>query len=187
MNNRTSLIFLTIISLIFFNSIFFITMRNSEDLDYLRGAVNENTYRLADIERNLNEQGTQIQKVEDLSINILELWKVVDQREHSLIIGKATITGYSPQEGETDSTPFITASNKKVNWNELNELHYIAVSRDLMKKYNLEFGDQIFIGFQIEDLMNKRITNSVDIFFSNEESARNWGRQCRDIIIKKNK
>ena len=43
-----------------------------------------------------------------------------------------TITAYSPRKGETDNTPFITASNKRVREG------IIALSRDLEEELSIE-------------------------------------------------
>ena len=65
------------------------------------------------------------------------------------------ITAYSPSPNQTDNTPFLTASNLKVTPQDLNELLYVAVSRDLLAKFTpgapLEYGDKIYSEFiQVE-------------------------------------
>ena len=75
------------------------------------------------------------------------------------------------------------ASGKVATILDLEQLRYIAVSRDLMREYDIKYGDIIYIGFTVEDTMNKRITNTVDLFMRNKELAKKWGRQNRNIII----
>lgn len=96
-----------------------------------------------------------------------------------------TITAYSPSSYITDSTPFEVASGKIVKPHELEQLHYIAISRDIKERFNLEWGDIIYIGFEIQDTMNKRIKNTIDVFTRNLQIARAFGKQKRKIIIMK--
>jgi len=94
-----------------------------------------------------------------------------------------TITAYSPRKGETDSTPFITASNKRVREG------IIALSRDLEEELELKFGDQIHIEgygyFQFEDRMHKRKKKHVDIFMFETKRALKFGKQKGNLIIRR--
>jgi len=96
-----------------------------------------------------------------------------------------TITAYSPRKGETDSTPFITASNKRVREG------IIAISRDLEEELQLKFGDQIHIEelgvFQFEDRMHKRKKKHVDIFMHDTKRALKFGKQKGHLIIRRSK
>ena len=82
---------------------------------------------------------------------------------------KCTITGYNPTTNQCDSTPNITASNKIVR------LGMVAVSRDLEKKYDLKFGDYVFIEdlglFEFQDRLNKKIKNTIDVLCWNRKTA----------------
>ena len=95
------------------------------------------------------------------------------------------ITAYSPSPAHTNSEPFIMASGRRAKPTELEQLRFVAISRDLMKEYGLEYGDTIWIGFTLEDTMNKRIENTVDLFMRNLDLARKFGRQKRQIIIRR--
>jgi len=95
------------------------------------------------------------------------------------------ITAYSPSPHITDGNPFQMASGKIVSPEDLEQLKFVAISRDLMSKYGIEYGDKIWISFEVQDTMNKRITNSVDLFMRNLDLARKFGRQQRNIIIRK--
>ena len=80
-----------------------------------------------------------------------------------------TVTTYSITEGETDSTPLITASGFKINPNNPKRHRIIAVSRDLKRKY--KFGTKLRIKgagkydgtYTVRDVMNKRYTKRIDI------------------------
>ncbi|MCP4568725.1 MAG: hypothetical protein GY841_14195 [FCB group bacterium] len=84
------------------------------------------------------------------------------------------ITSYNADPLQTDSTPLITASGKRVSEN------YCALSRDIEKEYGLKFGDKIeiegFGEYEFQDRMNKRIRKGVDIFRWSREEALEIGR-----------
>ena len=105
--------------------------------------------------------------------------------DRQLEVIEVEVTAYSPSKAQTDDNPFETASGRIVKPSELEQLRYIALSRDLIKEYGLKWGDTIWIAFQVEDTMNKRIKNGVDIFFRNQDLARKFGRQTRTIIIER--
>ena len=78
---------------------------------------------------------------------------------------QVTQTVYWGVESQTDSSPDVTASQKK--FNPYSPPKYIALSRDLIKKYELNFGDKVYVygegWYEFEDVMNKRWTNKVDL------------------------
>jgi len=85
---------------------------------------------------------------------------------------RLTITAYSPTREECDDDPNITASMEKVKEGG------VAVSRDLFKK-GWVFGKKVYIEghgiYRINDLMNKRYKNRVDIFIWNTNKALEFG------------
>jgi len=96
-----------------------------------------------------------------------------------------TVTAYSPKVNQTDFTPYITASNKRVS------VGYVALSRDLEKRYCLKFGGTIFLKglgfFEFQDRMNRRKKNWVDIFYFSTKKAKKFGikKNVNLIILKK--
>jgi len=90
------------------------------------------------------------------------------------------ITCYYPEEKQTDSTPFITASNKKIDKKNPLKHRWVAVSRDLKKE--LKYGSKVLIqgtGFYdgiwyVNDLMNKRHKNRVDLLISEKDKIGVW-------------
>jgi 3D (Asp-Asp-Asp) domain-containing protein len=90
-----------------------------------------------------------------------------------------TVTGYSSSEDQTDSTPFVTASNTQVRPG------IIALSRDLLREYTpgapFSFGDLVDLEgvgvFRVEDTMASRYRQRADIWFTNRTAAVRWGRQ----------
>lgn len=87
-----------------------------------------------------------------------------------------TVTIYHPVVGQTDSTPNIVASGKKIKIPRARYYRYVAVSRDLHCRWGgpLEFGDIIELRnagylsgyYFVEDTMNARFKNHVDVLQS---------------------
>jgi 3D (Asp-Asp-Asp) domain-containing protein len=83
-----------------------------------------------------------------------------------------TVTTYSITEGETDSTPLLTASGFKINPNNPKKHRIIAISRDLKRKYR--FGQRVRITnagkyngeYVVRDLMHHRWKNKIDILIN---------------------
>ena len=93
-------------------------------------------------------------------------------------------TGYSSSVIETDSTPWITASNTKPRRG------VVALSRDLLKRYTpdapFQFGDVVHItgfgNFVVEDSMHWRWGKRLDIWFPTREDAFAFGK--RNVVIR---
>jgi len=104
------------------------------------------------------------------------------------------ITAYTPSVWETDSTPFITASNKVISE------AYVAVSRDLLPKFPFGTKVKIFIPDKnlpgcgkevigkswivryVEDTMNSRYSKRIDLVFFSRKKAITFGK-CKGVII----
>lgn len=89
-----------------------------------------------------------------------------------------TVTGYSSEPRQTDSSPFTTASNTQV------KPGIIALSRDLLRRYTpnapFAWGDSVVVAgrtFVVEDSMNKRWSKRADIWFPSTVEARCFGKQ----------
>lgn len=92
---------------------------------------------------------------------------------------KVKIFGYSPDPSQTDSTPFITASGKRIPIEKLYEGYYAAVSRDLYKRLRLRYGDRLVLlvemEVEVQDLMGPKARDSVDLFWRSRKIAKGWG------------
>ena len=97
----------------------------------------------------------------------------------------AEITAYSPSRSQTQGDPFVTASNLRVTPQDLEQLKYVALSRDLLEDYNVQWGDTIWIAFEVQDKMGAKAEQGVDVFFRSIDLARKFGRQSRTIIIER--
>ena len=93
-------------------------------------------------------------------------------------IGNVTVTAYNNLPEQTNSSPNIGASNRKVFEGS------IALSRDIIRTYSVKYGDVVCIMAQdkcyiVEDTMNKRFDNAnspasgwkADIFMYSKEEA----------------
>lgn len=85
---------------------------------------------------------------------------------------KVSVTRYNPVSKQCWGDPLVTADNSKIDLRKLRrgEIRWIAVSRDLKKKYGfggkirIKSGDPNIDGvYEIHDVMNKRFTNKIDI------------------------
>ncbi len=108
-------------------------------------------------------------------------YAVYSDNEFAVVL---TATGYSSSVRETDSTPFITASNTRTRTG------IVAMSRDLLRRYNPEapfaFGDVVHISglgdFVVEDSMHPRWRRRVDVWFPSRSEAVRFGR--RRVIVR---
>lgn len=93
------------------------------------------------------------------------------------------ITAYSARVQETDSTPNITASNKRVKEG------YVALSRDIERDFGLRFGDKIHVHnigtFEFQDRMHRRKRRQIDIFMRSTKKALRFGVQKGFVVFKK--
>ena len=92
-----------------------------------------------------------------------------------------TITAYTSEVAQTDSTPCITANG----FNLCKHGQEDSIAANFLKfgtKVRIPelFGDRIFI---VRDRMNKRYPNHVDIWFKNKEQAIHFGAQTARIEI----
>ena len=104
-----------------------------------------------------------------------------------IIIVTATIYHATPEQ--TDSTPYITASNKFIDMCDPQKHKWIAVSRDLEKK-GLVFGVKVKITgadhldgiWTVQDRMNKRWTNRIDFLVNEDLKGGKWENVRVEII-----
>lgn len=91
-----------------------------------------------------------------------------------------TVTAYSARECETDSTPFITASNSPVRPG------IVAVSRDLFEN-GWVFGKKVYIKnmgvFVIDDLMAESKREHLDIFMYDPRQAEHFGVKKLEVFL----
>jgi len=160
--NRTA--FVLIFSLIFVMGVIFSWYINQQGQEILKlqGVTKNLELDVEYLAENLREQEGRLNE------NILELIPVV-------------VTAYNPLLKQTDQTPTVTSSNKKVMEG------MIALSRDLEERYNFIFGDEIYLlglgKFVFEDRMNSKWKNRVDILMFSEKKAKVFGIQSSFLLV----
>ena len=87
-----------------------------------------------------------------------------------------TVTMYQPLRYQTDSTPNILADGTRIKTHEASNYKFIAVSRNLLKRFGgwLDYGDFVLLWdtdgkdgvYQVRDTMNPRFVNRIDILES---------------------
>jgi len=87
------------------------------------------------------------------------------------------VTGYSSTPDQTDETPFITAYNTEVRDGVVAANFLPAGTKIRIPEL---FGDKIFV---VEDRMHERFSDRIDIWFSDRESAQNFGLRKATIQI----
>lgn len=89
-----------------------------------------------------------------------------------------TITVYHALSYQTDATPLVTASGYDITDPRTNRI--IAVSRDLLEEY--PFGTTVMVEcdcphrgrYRVEDVMNKRHSNRIDILIDEDQEVGKW-------------
>jgi len=86
---------------------------------------------------------------------------------------EVTATMYNAVVGQCDADPLITAGMFKINPNKASEQKFIAMSRDLLKRWGglFDYGDKVLIQgtdgkdgvYTVADSMNKRYKKQIDI------------------------
>ena len=101
-----------------------------------------------------------------------------DVRDRPMYSKLVTATAYTAREAECDATPWFTASM------EPSRVGAVAVRRDL-EAIGLTFGKIIIIegygAFRIDDRMNARWTNRIDILHANLKAANLFAK--RELTI----
>ncbi|MCL4501116.1 MAG: 3D domain-containing protein [Deltaproteobacteria bacterium] len=89
-----------------------------------------------------------------------------------------TVTAYHHCPGSRG----ITASGKRV------QTGMIAVSRDLERNLDLDFGDRVLLHgygvFQVQDRMASRWRKKVDIYLDTQQKARDFGLRRYVVLVK---
>ena len=92
-----------------------------------------------------------------------------------------TATIYHAVPSQTDSTPFVTASNKVIKKSNPQSHRWIAVSRDL-EKLGFVFGTKVCVEgaghldgiWEVQDRMNKRWFRRIDFLVNKELKNGKW-------------
>lgn len=136
------------------------TSKQSEELKNLQDVVSSQALAIDDLKYLLSEALGQ---------------EYSGQPINSLVV---TATAYTAREEECNSQPWVTASGTP------SRVGAIAVSRDLEDR-GVKLGDVVIIkgmgSFRVEDRMNKRWQNKIDILHANLEAAKIFAK--RDVEL----
>ena len=115
-----------------------------------------------------------LKRTQELTIRNEKLENLIS--EHRLEGMDVTVTMYHPVSRQTDSTPDILADGTRIRVHKASEYRFIAVSRNLLKRWGgwLDYGDFILLKgtegkdgmYQVRDTMNARFVNRIDIMES---------------------
>ena len=115
-----------------------------------------------------------LERVEELTLRNEQLESLIS--EHKLEGMEVTVTMYHPVSRQTDSTPNILADGTRIRVHKASEYRFIAVSRNLLKRWGgwIDYGDFIYLRgtndkdgmYQVRDSMNARFVNRIDILES---------------------
>jgi len=116
----------------------------------------------------LNDKNIKLQSLVDENKRLTE--KLDEYETEGMHV---TVTMYQPVERQTDSTPNILADGTRIRTQDASNYKFIAVSRNLLKRWGgwLDYGDFIVLKgtdgkdgvYQVKDTMNKRFVNRIDI------------------------
>lgn len=107
-----------------------------------------------------------------------EITKIELNKESTSNSYNCTLTAYSATTDQTDDTPYETALMERPVVGGT-----VAVSHDL-KQY---LGNKVYISgygvFRVNDLMNKRFTNKLDLFVKDRQTAINFGKKENVLVV----
>ena len=116
--------------------------------------------------------------IDSLEDDRVRLQLKIDELENGVKLDglDVVVTMYHPVRGQTDRTPNILADGTKITIHKASEYNYVAVSRNLLKRWGgwLDYGDFIVLTgtdgkngvYQVKDTMNRRFVNRIDILES---------------------
>lgn len=133
--------------------------------------------------------------VDDIFINNIKQVSSVKIKNKKICEKYDTVTAtvYNAIESQCDESPLITADCSYIDKEKLNkgELKWVAISRDLFKRY--KYGDTIIVicpsspeiegEWVIHDTMNKRAKNKIDFLMPDNINLGKW----ENVVIKKKK
>ena len=118
--------------------------------------------------------------IDDVWIENIRLQEKVTYMESILNIEQYNViaTIYNPVRGQTDKTPHITADGTRLDTRNASKYRYVALSRDLLKRWGgpFDYGDFVLLKnaghkdgvYQVRDTMNPKWVNVVDILESKD-------------------
>ncbi|MBI2514698.1 3D domain-containing protein [Candidatus Wolfebacteria bacterium] len=103
--------------------------------------------------------------------------KTQNRPSNSRTLLKTVVTAYTSSPEETDETPFITASGNYAQFG-VAAANFLPLGTQI--RLPKLFGEQIFV---VEDRLNSRYNNRVDIWLPAKNDAQNFGVKVSEIEI----
>jgi len=100
-----------------------------------------------------------------------------DQEVSNIQVWRVWVTAYSSSPDETDDTPFTTALGTTTR-DGIVATNMLPFGTRI--KIPAHFGDKVFV---VEDRMNRRMTNKVDVWMSSKAEALRFGSSYTEIVI----
>lgn len=88
-----------------------------------------------------------------------------------------TVTAYSSTADQTDSTPFNTATGEHVYWGGV-ATNSLAINSQVRF---IGYHDEVL--FRVNDRMNRRFSDRIDIWFPTRAEAIAWGKRRVEVQI----
>jgi len=114
---------------------------------------------------------TKIERLESENLSLKDELSHYD--EYGIVVD---VTMYQPNEIQCDDTPDITADGTKIRISRASEYKFVALSRNLLKRWGgaFDYGDFVLLKgtgkkdgvYQVRDTMNPKWVNVVDILES---------------------
>ena len=131
----------------------------------------EKNQQIASLQQDIKVVRTKAQARKTL---LIEARNIYHKLAKNRWVKQVTVTAYNPTTEQCDEDPHVAASMRKVRSGT------VAVSRDLFDQ-GWVFGKKIRIEgmgiFEINDLMNKRFENRIDVFMWDQGKALSFGKK----------
>ena len=98
------------------------------------------------------------------------------------MLGYRIITAYSSSPDETDSTPFITASNQQVRKGIIATNEFPMGTKVIIMGLENSCVPDITV-FEVQDRTNRRYNYRLDIWCESKEEALVMGRQTKEVKV----
>ena len=118
-----------------------------------------------------------VKEVSETSLSQMYLTK--NTKNNFPVAAQATLTAYNSEIGQTDDTPFITASGDRVEYGVVAANWLPFGTKVVIPEL---FGEDVFI---VKDRMNKRFndSNKIDIWFADKSEAIEFGVKNVEVNI----
>lgn len=130
------------------------------------------------IKSDINSAGSSVQVEKDFISNADYKLPEINYRSRRVVT--AVVTAYNPVPEQTDSTPCLTANGTDICSEKKNIIAANWLPFGTKVQIPDYFGDKIF---EVQDRMNERYSDRVDVLMYDLSEAKNFGRRKLRIVI----